>query len=133
MIKEFRTLTVIAEDRSGLMTEMTELLAEHQMTLHDFSGDVVGSSAVFKLVPVDYEGAYKVLQEAGYQLIAHRSVLVCMEDKPGALARLSRRLSDADIEIRGIHIVGHQGDSSLVALEVNDSEDARATLEDILV
>lgn len=133
MTDDLRTLTVIAEDRPGLLTEITELLDENQVTLHDFSGDIVGASAVFKFVPNQYETAYKVLHEAGYQVIAHRNLLVCMEDKPGGLARLSRRMSDAGIEARGVHIVGHQGDCSLVAVEVSDSEQAREVLADILV
>jgi len=133
MTKDLRTLTVIAEDRSGLMTEITELLAKKQIILHDFSGDVVGASAVFKFVPINYEAAYKVLQDAGYQVVSHRNLLVCMEEKPGGLARLSRRMSDANIEARGVHIVGHQGDCSLVAVEVSDPEQARELLADILV
>ncbi|MCF6263313.1 MAG: hypothetical protein L3J24_06975, partial [Xanthomonadales bacterium] len=114
-------------------TEITELLAGKQINLHSFSGDVVGSSAVFKFVPVDYEAAYLALQDADYQVIAHRNLVVWMEDKPGALARLSRRMSDAGITARGVHIVGHQGDCSLVAVEVKEPKQARELLADILV
>lgn len=133
MNDELRTLTVIAADHPGLMTEITELLAEKQINLHDFFGDIVGSSTVFKFVPVDYEAAYFALQDAGYQVIAHRNLVVLLEDKPGALAHLSRRMSDAGIAARGVHIVGHKGDCSLVAIEVKDPKQARKLLADILV
>lgn len=133
MNDQLRTLTVIAADRPGLMTEITELLASKQINLHDFSGDVVGSSAVFKFIPVEYETAYLALRDAGYQVIAHRNLVVWMSDKPGALAHLSRRMSDAGITARGVHIVGHQGDCSLVAVEVKEPELARKLLADILV
>lgn len=132
MNKELRTLTVIGEDRPGLLTEITELLANHQIDLRDFSADSVGSTVVFKLIPDPYEQAFKLLDSAGYQLITNRNLLVRLADEPGALAKLSRRLSDAGIQSRGIHIVDHCGDGSLVALEVEDQIEDRAAVCEVL-
>ncbi len=133
MDKQLRTLTIIAEDRPGLITEITELLAANKIDLRDFSADSVGSTVVFKLVPVPYEDAFKLLGAAGYQLIANRNILVRLNDEPGALAKLSRRLSDAGIESRGIHIVDHCGDVSLVAIETTSQAAANEALADIIV
>ncbi len=133
MNKELRTLTVIGEDRPGLLTEITELLASNQIDLRDFSADSVGNTVVFKLVPDPYEKAFKLLDAAGYQLIANRNILVRLSDEPGALAKLSRRLSDAGIESRGIHIVDHCGDGSLVAIETTSQSAVYEVLADIIV
>ena len=128
-----RTLTVIGEDRPGLLTEITELLAAEKIDLRDFSADSVGSTVIFKLIPVPYERAFNLLDAAGYQLIANRNILVRLADEPGALAKLSRRLSDAGVQSRGIHIIDHCGDASLVAIETTNRESVCEALTDILV
>ncbi len=133
MTEELRTLTVIGEDRPGLLTEITELLAENQIDLRDFSADSIGTTVVFKLIPDPYKQAFSLLDAAGYQLIANRNLLVRLADEPGALAKLSRRLSDAGVQSRGIHIVDHCGSDSLVAIETTDREATQEVLADILV
>jgi len=58
---------------------------------------------------------------------------VRLERRPGALAELSRKLADADIDVRGMHIVNKDALTGIVALETADHKKARKVLEDILV
>jgi len=58
---------------------------------------------------------------------------VRLDKHPGALAELSRRLADAEVDVRGMHIVNKDEKAGIVALETTDFEQARMILSDILV
>ncbi len=126
-------LTIINENREGLLAEITTLLADNEIVIHDFSGDVVADTAVIKLVPEPYHKCFKLLTDAGYQVIASQSLLIRLEQRPGALAKLSRELADCNIEIHSMHIVNRSENSALVALEVDAPQQARKQLKALLV
>ncbi|MDH3769266.1 MAG: hypothetical protein OES99_12565, partial [Gammaproteobacteria bacterium] len=99
----------------------------------DFSGHVVGRMSVISLQPEPYELAFRILSEAGYHVYASETLLVRLEQGSGALAQLSRRLADAGITIRGLHIVNKDAGAGIVALETADQDKARVVLKDQLV
>jgi hypothetical protein len=74
-----------------------------------------------------------MLTDAGYRVIASEHLLVRLEKHPGALAELSRRLAEADVDMRGMHIVNKDEKYGIVALETVEYEKARKVLKDILV
>jgi hypothetical protein len=50
-----------------------------------------------------------------------------------ALAELSRRLAEANVDVRGMHIVNKDAKAGIVALETADHQKAREILQDILL
>ena len=126
-------LTIINENREGLLAEITALLADHDIVLHDFSGEVIADTAVIKLVPDPYHKCFELLTDAGYQVISSQSLLIRLEQSPGVLAKLSRELAACNIEIRSMHIVNRSEDGALVALEVDEPGLARKQLKEYLV
>jgi hypothetical protein len=73
------------------------------------------------------------LNDAGYRVIASEHLLVRLQKHPGALAKLSRRLAEQGINVRGMHIVNRDENTAVVALETADHEKAREALKDILM
>ena len=128
-----RNLTIINEDREGLLAEITKLLADNKIVLHDFSGETIAETAVIKLAPDPYNKCFRLLIDSGYQVIANESLLIRLSQTPGALAKLSRELADGGIEIRSMHIVNRSEDGALVALEVDEPGLARKQLKEYLV
>lgn len=128
-----KTMIIVEESRPALLSEVTELLAQHEIALSDFSGRVVGRTAVISLQSESYKEGFRLLSEAGYQVYASETLLVRLEEKPGALAELSRRLSDAGVNVRGLHMVNKDNQAGIVALETADQNRAREVLHDILV
>ena len=128
-----RSMVIIQPTHPGLLAEVTSLLAKSQVDLVDFSGHVVGSTAVISLQTDPYRDGFRILSEAGYHVYASETLLVRLEHSPGALARLSRRLADAGVEVRGLHIVGKDSGAGIVALETADRDKAREVLGDQLV
>jgi hypothetical protein len=66
-------------------------------------------------------------------VVASEHLLVRLERRPGALAELSRKLADASIDVRGMHIVNKDARTGIVALETADYDKAKQILKDMLV
>ena len=128
-----KALTIIQENHPGLLAEVATLLEEEGIPLIDFAGQAVGDTAVISLTVEPYKKTFRLLSDAGYRVVASEHLLVRLQKHPGALAELSRRLADADVDVRGMHIVNKDDKAGIVALETSDYERARSLLSDILV
>ncbi len=128
-----KALNIIQEDHPGLLAEVTTLLEAEGIAVQDFAGQSVGNTAVISLTVERYKEAFRLLTDAGYRVIASEHLLVRLEKHPGALAELSRRLAEANVDVRGMHIVNKDEKAGIVALETVDHQRAREVLKDILV
>lgn len=128
-----KALTIVQEDHPGLLAEVATLLEQEGYAVQDFTGVSVGDTAVISLTVEPWKEVFRLLSDAGYRVISSEHLLVRLEKQPGALAELSRRLADADVNVRGMHIVNKDDKAGIVALETMDYEKAREVLGDILV
>lgn len=128
-----KVLTIIQEDHPGLLAEVTALLAQESIAVQDFTGTSVGDTAVLTLTVGPYRRAFRLLSKAGFRVVASEHLLVRLERRPGALAELSRKLADASIDVRGMHIVNKDARTGIVALETADYDKAKQILKDMLV
>jgi hypothetical protein len=128
-----KVLTIVQEDHPGLLAEVTTLLEREGICVDDFTGTSLGSTALLTLTVKPYRRAFRLLSNAGYKVVASEHLLVRLERHPGALAELSRKLAEANVDVRGMHIVNQDERAGIVALETVDHEKAREVLKDILV
>jgi hypothetical protein len=128
-----KTLTVIQKNHAGLLAEVTAVLEQAKIEILDFAGQVVGDTAVISLQLRPYQAAFRLLSNAGYRVISHNHLLVRLDRHPGALAALSRRLAEAQVDVRGMHIVNKDEAACIVALEATQVDKARDVLSDLLV
>ncbi len=126
-------LTIIQETRPGLLAEITTLLEGQGIDVRNVDGSTVGSVAVINLIAEPYRTCFSLLTEAGFKVFVSKHVLIRIEDQPGALADISRRLANAQVDIRSIHIVNKEADSCIVALETENDCKARQVLNKLLV
>jgi hypothetical protein len=103
------------------------------VNVRDINGDISGNQAVITLRAEPYEACYNALRDGGYKVFTAEHLLVRIEDHPGALADLSRRLANEQVDIRSIHFVDRDGEQCIVALETDDPFRAGQVLQDIRV
>lgn len=128
-----RSLTIIQETRAGLLAEITTLLESHGIDLRSIDGNTVGKLAIINLAAEPYRSCLDVLADAGFQVFANEQILVRCEDQPGALAEISRRLANEQIDVRSVHFINREDDYCIVALETENDYAARKALKDLLV
>ena len=128
-----RVLTVIGQDRPGLMAEVTAVLEQAHIEILDFSAQALGGTVVASFQVEPYRQAYRLLSDVGFRVVSHENVLVRLENHPGALAELSRSLAQAGVDVWGMHIVSKEKTACIVALETANAARAREVLADQLV
>jgi hypothetical protein len=116
-------------NQPGAMATLAEALAARGVDLRAIGGGGIGDSGHVIMTTADDETTKKVLEEGGYTFVEGESILAEVDDKPGGMARLSRALADAGVNIYGHLFLGRWGDRAMFAFVVDDPERARPILE----
>jgi hypothetical protein len=123
-----KQFTVRLKNEAGALARLAGRLGEHGIDIRDLSAGAVGSYGCAVLSTRDDTAAAEVLRRARYKFVEGEVIHVSVEDRPGALARLTSRLADAGVNINGlITLRRHQGKADL-AITVDTVEKARRVL-----
>ena len=128
-----RTVRVIVPNRQGLLAELTEVLAERGISIDQIVVETQESGAIVRMEIERDDEALKILTDRGYHAVTDDVLLARIEDRPGALARLSRLLADGKVNIRSLHHVRREEGQALVAISTDDNERARELIGDAAV
>ena len=126
MAKQF---VVQLKNEPGAMASLAEALAARGVDLRAIGGGSMGDSGHVIMTTADDETARAVLDDGGYVYIEGDSILAEVDDKPGGMARLSRALADAGVNIQGHLFLGRWGDRAMFTFVVDKPEIARPILE----
>ena len=95
-----KNLTITLEDRPGILAELGEALGGAGVNIEGFCGWASGGTGTLHLLVEDAAAARSALEQAGFQVTADRDVLVVnIEDRPGALGVIARRVAGADVSL----------------------------------
>jgi len=117
------------KNEPGSMASLAEELARRGVDLRAIGGGGIGDSGHVIMTTADDDTTKQVLDEGGYSYIEGESILAEVDDRPGGMARLSRALADAGVNIYGHLFLGRWGDRAMFAFVVDDPERARPILE----
>ena len=113
----------------GALAVLAEELATRGVDLKAIGGGGLGDSGHVIMTTADDETTKRVLDEGEYTYIEGESILAEVDDKPGGMARIARRLADAGVNIQGHLFLGRWGDRAMFAFVVDDPDKARPILE----
>jgi hypothetical protein len=116
-------------NQPGAMATLAETLAARGVDLRAIGGGGIGDSGHVIMTTADDDTTRAVLEEGGYTFIEGESILAEVDDKPGGMAALARRLADAGVNIYGHLFLGRWGDRAMFAFVVDQPNVARPILE----
>jgi hypothetical protein len=116
-------------NKPGALATLAEQLAGRGVDLRAIGGGGIGDLGHVILTTADDETTREVLKDKGYKFIEGESLLTEVEDRPGGMAEVARRLADAGVNIHGHLFIGRWGDRAMFAFVVDDEEKARPVLE----
>lgn len=127
MIKE---LVVVAQDKVGLLADISYVLAKEKINVEQIDANVVSDKAVISIgiLSAKYESAKKALLKNNMEVLPAESIVVRLEDKPGELAALARKLADAKINMTNVHVLGKDGAHVFDSISVDKPREARKIL-----
>jgi hypothetical protein len=113
----------------GALADLAEQLAKAGVDLRAIGGGGLGDLGHVIFKSADDDTTRAILERGGYQFIEGESLLVEVEDRPGGMAKVARRLADAGVNIYGHLFIGRWGDQAQFSFVVSDVEAARKALE----
>jgi hypothetical protein len=119
-------LRIDADNTVGQLATLGEELGKVGVNIDGFCATVANGRGVLHVLVEDAGAARQALEGAGYTIAAEREALVLegVEDRPGYLGEMARRLADSDVNIE----VAYLATDTRVALVVPDVATARQSL-----
>ncbi len=128
-----KLLHVLAPNQPGVLARIAEALAAAGVNIEDFDVESHGAEGILSLTVDKYDEALHILRDLGYRAVTQDTLLIRIEDKPGALAKIAVLLKDAGCDLRSMHIVRRADQFSIVSLVTSDNAAAAAVLRDVLI
>ena len=122
-----KDLSIVLANRPGALAEMGEALGRAGVTIEGGGAFVVGGTGVAHILFKDGDAASQVLERAGIRVLAVRDVVILRlrQSEPGQLGEISRRMSDAGINIE----VQYSDHDNQLILVVDDPAKGREVAE----
>jgi len=121
-----KDLTVVLEDRPGELAKLGEALGRAAVNIDGICAMIVGGKGVLHILVEDATKARRALEVGHLAVEKETDVLVLpVEDRPGVLGNISRRLANAEVSIQ----LAYMATSRSLVIGVNDLAKAKAALE----
>jgi hypothetical protein len=115
-------------NQPGELARVAEAVAAKGINITAISGSACGDGGNVAILTADEAATRITLKEAGVAFREIEAVETPLPHQPGTLARASRRLADAGINIEAILATGMQGNDVTVAFVTADPARAKEVL-----
>ena len=123
MAHHLKDLTIELEEKVGTVAAAAEALGKAGVNIEGLCGFVVGGKGVGHLLVEDAGKARQALQAAGARVTGeHDAVVMEIEDRPGSLGKLTRKIADAGVNLNAVYLATR----TRVVLGAQDVEKLRA-------
>ena len=120
-----KDLTIALEDRPGILAELGEVLGGAGINIEGFCGYRSEGTGIVHLLVDDAPAARGALEGAGFAVQHERDVIVVdVEDRPGALAVVARRIANADVSLD----LAYLGTNTRIVVGAENLEKLRAAM-----
>lgn len=118
-------ITVTLENEPGRLADLGEALGEAGINLEGGCGVVFEGKGYIHLLVDDPNGTRSALETAGFLASIPEEVLtVPIENRPGALGAVARKLADVDVNIHLMYVAA----GGQLALGVDNLDEAREAI-----
>ncbi len=123
-------LILVANDRVGLLADISEALAKKNINIESIDAEVTGKKAVCRIMTSTEEerDAKSELKKAGFTVMSADVLVLKLVNRPGQLSEVARILADNGVNVTNVHLLTKTDDFALCALSVNKKNIAKEVL-----
>lgn len=114
-------------NRPGELAKVADVLGANGINIMAIASERC-ENPIIRIVTNDEQSTRAALSRASLKFKENETVVIEMTDKPGELAKMTKRLANAGVNIESIHILNKGTNTTSVALVVNDNKKARDAL-----
>ncbi len=108
---------------------IAEALAQNGVSIRGISSETTGNNIVVKIITDDEATTRGTLVKKKATFSEREALSVVIHDRPGEIAKLTRRLARRMVLIQSIYMLSREGGMTEVAFTADDMEKAQAVLK----
>jgi len=123
-----KQITVLTENKVGALADICTELANVGVNIKSITAQGQGDYGIIRLVTEDETTTKKVLEKQGFKHSVSDIIIINLNDRPGEMAKVARKLSNSGVDIECLYILGREGDKVQVAIKPSSIEHAMRAL-----
>lgn len=124
-----KQLSVFLANKPGMLADVCDELAAAKINIFALTISDTADHSVVRMVVSDHEKALQIFEERGVLTVESKVLLIENNNRPGALARISKKLAKAKINIEYAYLATSPGAKvGLLVLRVDDTKRALKVL-----
>ncbi len=124
-----KEIVVLIDNRVGALASVCEKLGGSGINIDSISAYGLGDKGVIRLVTADETSALSVLKKENLQVLSAELLIVKVNDQPGEIGKIARRLATHQINIESIYLLSKNKGTLEFAIKTNEPDKARAALK----
>jgi len=124
-MKEF---SVRLSNRPGMLAALAETLARAEGNIDALAAFGFDDEGMVRRIVEDADRARRALVEAGLAVTEREVLTTVLEDRPGSLAKMTRQLANAGVNIDAVYLLRTNSLGMEFAVAVSDPDLARDSL-----
>jgi hypothetical protein len=128
-----KQITILTRKDASELARVASLLGDAGVNIEDIAADNIEETGIIVLTVDHYDKALQALRDASLRAITQDALVIRIDDRPGALAAIAKRLRDAGIDLRSMHILRRDAGSSLASIVATDNALASRVLAEVVV
>ena len=128
-----KDLSVITDDKVGLLADISYILGKARVNIESLSATSVGGKAIITLLVKNSKKASEVLERNGFKISSGNVIFVKLEDKPGTLSEVAKLLAENKISVGNLNLISRDGRHTVVGVTVDRPRKAKKVLDPFLI
>ncbi len=120
---------IYVQNKPGEVARLAEVLAKNAVNVRGISTDLGGPKSIIRVITDDEASARSILKANGIENQERDVLVISLSDRPGELAKMTRKLAKAGINIESLFILGSKTNEVQVAVGVDQREKAQGLLQ----
>jgi hypothetical protein len=127
-----KQLSVFMENKPGRLSQICNALAENDINIRAMTVHDTVDHAIVRLIVDQPSKALVILEDEGAYTVAQDVVLLDIENKPGLISTIARKLFRADINIEYAYCTASKNqDYGCIVVKTKDPESTLEILEEL--
>lgn len=122
-----RQFEILINDRPGELAKVTDALATNGVNIMAIASERC-ENPIIRIVTDDEQSTRSALKKANMKFRENELMVIELQDRPGELSKMAKKLAKAGVNVESIHILGKGTSTTSVALVVDNYKKASEIL-----
>jgi hypothetical protein len=122
-----RQFEILINDRPGELAKVTDALATNGVNIMAIASERC-ENPIIRIVTDDEQSTRSALKKANMKFKENELMVIELQDRPGELSKMAKKLAKAGVNVESIHILGKGTSTTSIALVVDNYKKASEIL-----